>query len=158
MRFFKEVNRLLCVVGGLGLLVMMTIAVVNIAGREFFGFAVMATIEVVELSCVILASLALAYTHARRGNIIINILVDRLPERTRAIFDSVTLSLSALIVIALCWTGALYALGSASEGEVTPIIIAPMAPFRFVWVAGCAFLFVAVLAHVIEVARKAAKR
>ena len=158
MNFFKKANQVIGVLAAVALVAMLGISTVNVIGRQFFNFAVVATVEVVELSCVVLVALGLAYTQAKRSNVIISIVVDRLPQRTRAFFDSFALVVSLAAVIILGWTGTIYGWDMVLKNEHTDLLLLPKGVFRLLWVAGCAFLFVAVLAHVIEVARKAAKR
>ena len=157
-RFLDRMNRVLVPIGMGAILTMMTVVSLNVIGRAFFRFPVFGTVEIVELAGVIFVSFILAYTQLQGENIIVTVLVDRLPPRLKAILNSFTQFLSLVIIAALGWTGFVRALEMARVKEITAIFRITQVPFRFVWVFGCVTLFLVLMAQFIESLIKVVKK
>jgi TRAP-type transport system small permease protein len=149
-RFLQKMNRVLVPTGMGGLIIMMGVVSANVFGRIFFGAPVYGTVEIVGLTGVIFVSLILPYTQLQGENIIVNVLVDKLPPRLRAVTKCFTLFLSMAIVAALAWTGSVRAVEMTQAKEITAIFRIAQAPFRFVWVFGCVIFFAVLVAQFIE--------
>ena len=158
MRFLERMNRVLVPIGMGAILIMMIVVSLNVIGRAFFRAPVFGTVEIVELAGVIFVSFILAYTQLQGENIIVNIVVEKLPPRLHAIINSFTQFLSLVIVAALVWTGFVRALEMVRVREITAIFRITQAPFRFVWVFGCITLFVVLMAQFIESLVKVVKK
>jgi TRAP-type C4-dicarboxylate transport system permease small subunit len=158
MRFLERMNRVLVPIGMGALLIMMTIVSLNVIGRAFFRAPVFGTVEIVELTGVILVSFILAYTQLQGENIIVTFLVDKFPPRLKAIIDSFTKFLNLVIIAALIWTGSVRAVEMVRVREITAIFRITQSPFRFVWVFGCITLFLVLIAQFIESLVKVVKK
>jgi TRAP-type C4-dicarboxylate transport system permease small subunit len=158
MRFLERMNRVLVPIGMGAILIMMVVVSLNVIGRAFFRAPVFGTVEIVELAGVIFVSFILAYTQLQGENIIVNIVVEKLPPRPHAIINSFTQFLSLVIVAALVWTGFVRAWEMVRVREITAIFRITQAPFRFVWVFGCITLFLVLIAQFIESLVKVVKK
>jgi TRAP-type C4-dicarboxylate transport system permease small subunit len=158
LRFLERMNRVLVPIGMGAILIMMTIVSLNVIGRAFFSAPVFGTVEIVELAGVIFVSFILAYTQLQGENIIVTVLVDKLPPRLKAIINSFTQFLNLVIVAALVWTGSVRALEMLRVREITAIFRITQGPFRFVWVFGCITLFLVLMAQFIESLVKMVKK
>jgi TRAP-type C4-dicarboxylate transport system permease small subunit len=156
--FLKRTNHGLTVISIVAMMIMLIVGVYNIAGRALFHRPLLAAIEITELSSVIFVVCGMAYTQLTGSNVIVPVIIEKLPPRARAIFDSCTLFISMAMVAVLAWCGTVFAIETIQKSEITNILAIPTAFFRASWVAGCAFLFIALTSHFIQAVNRAGKR
>jgi TRAP-type C4-dicarboxylate transport system permease small subunit len=156
LRFLERINRVLAPIGIGAMLIMMTIVTLNVLGRAAINAPIFGTVEVVELSGVIMASFIIAYTQERRQNITVKIVVDRLPPRLQGAFDTVTLLIGLVFVGLIAWTSS--AFGLQFPEEMTDTFEVPRLPFRLIWVFGCVVLFLVLAGQFIQSLAKAVKK
>jgi TRAP-type C4-dicarboxylate transport system permease small subunit len=152
-KVIKQSNKVLVFVSVIALLVMVMVSVINITGRKLFNVPLTATMELVEFLAVIFVALGLAFTQATKSNIIMTILTEHFKPRVQRILGIITLILCVLMVMALVWAGTVFAWGKYTDAEISPILSLPTAVFRFIWVFGCIFLFLALTQDFIEIIR-----
>jgi TRAP-type C4-dicarboxylate transport system permease small subunit len=141
------------------LMVMMLITVSNISGRSLFNLPVLGANEIVSLAGVVLISFVVGFVQFEHRNVITSILVDRLPPRTRAIFDTVTLFLASGIVFVMTWAGIAFGIEEiVIYHKVTMILGITVGPFKAVWGIGCIILFLVLTGHFIEALSRSLKR
>ena len=98
-----KILRVLSYVGMVFVVAMMALTVVHATGRYVFNKPVLG---VVEMSCFMLVLVIFftgAYTMVLKGHIKVGVVVDRLPQRTQAIIDSITYILSLGFVVIALW-------------------------------------------------------
>lgn len=155
MSFWSKLDRLLAkaivIISGASLFVMMGAIAANVLGRGFFESPLYGMAEIVSLSGVFLISFSIAHTERNRSHITIRILTSRFSERTQAFLSLFSFALSIGIMAMLLYGGLLMAIEDASTaGATTYILHLNKAPFRFIWVLGCAVLILFLIRHLIE--------
>jgi TRAP-type C4-dicarboxylate transport system permease small subunit len=88
----------------------------------------------------VIIAFALAYTSVERGHIAVELLVDRLPARPRALIEGAGHLASAALFGLLAWQSQVYALDLLESGEVSLTLGIPTWPFVFSLTAGCGVL------------------
>jgi len=162
MSFYSKLSRvmikMLLVVGGVALIVMMTIVVGNCLGRALFRKPIYGTIEIVGLAGVVVAAVAAGFAQRERRNVVIDVVVNRFTPRFRALANAFTLFLSLGTVAFLFWAILNNALDSLTNREATLILDVFTAPFKFSWAIGVIILCLFLLQHMIEAIRRWRKR
>ncbi len=153
--FLERVSRVLIVVTSVFLLLMMAVVAANVTGRYFFRSPLPSTVDTVGLLGALLISLALAPSETMKRTLNIPIIIDKLPQRARVIFDVASLALSIATLTVLTWTGGAHAWDMLVKHETTSILEWPVAPFRFVWALGCLLFLIVLAARLVKEVGKA---
>lgn len=136
-----------------GMVVMTMVIMINIFMR-FFGESLVGTYELVQLSSVVVVSLAVVYTARKRMHIAAEVVTSRLPNHVRVICYRIARSLSAITCALLAGAIAKSAWESWLIGETTSTLDIFAPPFRFFWALGCALLCFVFITHVFKVPEK----
>ncbi|MFO7460609.1 MAG: TRAP transporter small permease [Desulfatiglandales bacterium] len=148
-------QKLPLIISSFSLLIMMLVVVVHVIGRNFFSSPLYGGVEIISLSGVILISFALGYTQLQKGHIVVEVLVSRLPGSLRTPFAIFARVVSLITVSLLVWGGIDYFWDAIIKpGSYTLVLHLPSAPFRFVWVLGCAAMWGYFLYDLIQILRK----
>ena len=148
-------KKLPLIISSISLLIMMLVIVVHVIGRNFFSSPLYGGVEIISLSGVILISFALGYTQLQKGHIVVEVLVSRLPSSLRTPFAIFAMVVSLITVSLLVWAGTDYFWDAIIKpGSYTLVLHLPSAPFRFVWVLGCAAMWGYFLYDLIQILRK----
>ncbi len=156
LQFMDKVNRVLVPIGMGALMIMIAVVTVNIIGRATINAPIYGTVEIVEITQCIAASLILAYTQFMKQNIIVNIVVDTMKPRLRAGFDLFAMFLSVVFVALMAWTSTNYAL--QVTGETTNVFQITRLPFRLIFAFGSMVLFFVLAGQFVESLVKVVKR
>lgn len=134
---------------------MMLVVVVHVIGRNFFSSPLYGGVEVISLSGVVLISFALSYTQLQKAHIAVEVLVSRLPKSLQVPIAIFGMTVNLVTVSLLIW-GAIDYFWDAiiKPGSYTLVLHLPSAPFRFVWVLGCAAIWGYFLYDFIRLLRK----
>lgn len=137
------------------LVIMMLVVVVHVIGRNFFSSPLYGGVEVISLSGVVLISFALSYTQLQKAHIAVEVLVSRLPKSLQVPTAIFGMTVNLVTVSLLIW-GAIDYFWDAiiKPGSYTLVLHLPSAPFRFVWVLGCAAIWGYFLYDFIRLLRK----
>ena len=122
----------LLVIGAIPLLIMTAIVVGNSLGRALFRSPISGTIEIAGLAGVIVVAAAVGFTARERGNVAVDVLMGRLKPRVRAVFDTVTFSLSLAAVSFLLYAVILDAFKSLRMDDTTLWHESPWSPVRLI--------------------------
>jgi TRAP-type C4-dicarboxylate transport system permease small subunit len=140
----------------LGVIVLLTVA--DVLLRLFSDRPIRGTFEITEFLMVIVVFSAMAYTAVLRGHIVIQILSSRLPERPRAILDSI----ADLISIGFCglviWQGIVQAQMTRLRNDISGVLGIPVSPFYYVLVLGIALMGLVIFANLLESLSRWVKR
>ena len=139
----------------ISLVIMMLVVVVHVIGRNFFSSPLYGGVEVISLSGVVLISFALSYTQLQKAHIAVEVLVSRLPKSLQVPTAIFGMTVNLVTVSLLIW-GAIDYFWDAiiKPGSYTLVLHLPSAPFRFVWVLGCAAIWGYFLYDFIRLLRK----
>jgi len=138
------------IVAAVALMSMMMVVVANIIGRIFFSSPVTGTLEIAGFAGVVVASIAIVFAERGHRNVVVDIIMIRLPLWLQRIFKSITYLLSFIAIGILFWAVFKYAVEWFRTGEATLTMSIPHFPFGFIWAGAlfclCAFL----LKHLIQ--------
>ena len=144
-------------IGSLTMVGLMLLTVGDVLLRYFFNAPILGSFELTEFSLIILVFFAIPWGTAQKVNVRVDLLVGPLPNRVRAIFDSVTCFLSTLITALLAWytvPQAKYMMKLGSESDMLEI---PLYPFYFIVAVGFFLLFFVLIANLIDFINEAKK-
>jgi len=143
------------IISSISLVMMMLVVVVHVIGRNFFSSPLYGGVEVISLSGVVLISFALSYTQLQKAHIAVEVLVSRLPKSLQVPIAIFGMTVNLVTVSLLIW-GAIDYFWDAiiKPGSYTLVLHLPSAPFRFVWVLGCAAIWGYFLYDFIRLLRK----
>lgn len=162
MAFYSKLSRLiirvLLVVGGVALMVMMTIVVGNSLGRALFRTPIFGTIEIAGLAGALVVAAAVGFAEWEKRNVVVDVVANRFTSRIRAITDAFTLFLSLGAVAFLFWAVFNDALNSVAVREATLTTGVFVFPFKFSWAVGIVILCLFLLQHMIEAIRRGGKK
>lgn len=149
--FAKIVNRItgiFIVIGACFLIGAMLLMVGNIAYR-FFGGAIPGTYELVGPLVSVTAALALGYTQLTKGHVVMDIVLNFLPQRIQIVLQHFSSVISLGFIILLAWRSVELMWQRLLLGEETIWLKVPLFPFRGFWVLGliifCLVLFAELL-------------
>jgi TRAP-type C4-dicarboxylate transport system permease small subunit len=140
-----------------GLVAMTAITVVDVGGRYLFNRPLPGALELSELLMVFLVFGAFAVTELRNGHVDIDVVVNKLPPRGRALSETVAALLSTAFWGAITWRTALHAQNIWSAGETTPNLGLPIAPFVWVAAAGTLLFTLALVARIVAALQRLAR-
>jgi len=143
-RISRGMARILKTLGFIGCLligIMPLVVIANIVGRFFFEHPLKGTLEIVELSMLVLAFFAIPYTAGKRGHVSVSLIVSRFPGRLRELVRRAGFFLSALIIGIITYQTIVNTIYYFKNPyETTPILYIPLAPLRLIMAIGCIVL------------------
>ena len=135
--FLRGLTHAMAVVGGLAVVGMIAVTVVDVVGRQF-GHSVKGAYDLVRVLGAVAMACALPLTKAVKGHIAIEYFFQKMGRRGRAVTDTaMRLVLLALFAL-LTWQFALQGFNFLQSGEVTTTLHMPM--FWVPWLAALACL------------------
>jgi TRAP-type C4-dicarboxylate transport system permease small subunit len=119
---------LLAWAGAVVLAIMLLLTYADVIGREILKRPIVANIEMTELLMGLVVYLGVSQTTRVRGHVRVDILLNVLPQRIRAIANAITLLLSALFVTATAWRLYERAVVKFTKGDETDLWKIPTWP------------------------------
>lgn len=132
----------------LGVMVLTTVA--DVLLRFFLDRPIRGTFELTEFLMIIVVFFAMGYTAMLRGHIVIQILGSRLPERPRAICDSIADLISIGFCCLIIWQGVAQAEITRLRHDISGVTNIPLSPFFYVLVFGSALMCLVFLANLLD--------
>jgi len=114
--------------GAVVLAIMLLLTYADVIGREILKRPIVANIEMTELLMGLVVYLGVSLTTRVRGHVRVDILLNVLPQRVRAIADAITLFLCALFVSAMAWRLYERAVVKFTKGDETDLWKIPTWP------------------------------
>ncbi|MDT3678588.1 MAG: TRAP transporter small permease [Burkholderiaceae bacterium] len=142
--FDTFVNRALAAVAGLALIAMMLFTVADMVLRAF-GHPVAGSYEVIGWLSAVAMALALGYAQLHKGHVAIDLVVQQLRPRTRAVVEMLTALASLLLFAAVAWYVAGYGVVLHRSGSLSETLKAIVYPWVYVVAIGCGGLALALL-------------
>lgn len=140
------VIRVVTWIAAAALVMIVVITVIHVVGRYLFNYPLTGSVEISQLMLVATAFFAVAYTEVVKGHISFDEVVDRFPQRARAITMSIMYLAGAAYFIVLSWRevvlGISYLVPRIGETDVLHI---PIAPTMFIIAIGAVLLGVEML-------------
>ena len=147
---------LIKIIGAGGLVLVMLLIVSNIIYR-FSGHTIVGTYELVTLIIVIPAACGLGYAALEKTHVTIRVLVSRFPQRAQLILESLTATLSLIILASISWA-TLVLLSERGLEEKTLVLDFPYLPVKFIWVLGLLFYCLIILLELLKAISKMRER
>jgi TRAP-type C4-dicarboxylate transport system permease small subunit len=156
-RVIGAISKYIDYVSRIGFFVMMALVTINVILRYVWK-SIPGTYDYVQLITAISVGAAIAYTAYERGNIEIEILMERLPQRvqdvTAAVMMAITLAFSAIAA----WQVIVLGRAMSSAGDTTMTAYVPLAPFLY-WIAiGLGLMMLVMVVQFIRLVCKAVGR
>jgi TRAP-type C4-dicarboxylate transport system permease small subunit len=149
------VNKGPAVISSIALVIMMLVVVVHVIGRNFFNSPLYGGVEIISLAGVILISFALGYAQLKKAHITVEVMVSRLPGSLRMPLAVFAMLVNLVTVTLLIWGAFRYFWDAIIKpGSYTLVLHLPSAPFRFIWVLGCAAMWGYFLYDFVQLLRK----
>jgi TRAP-type C4-dicarboxylate transport system permease small subunit len=135
----------------------MTLTVLDVILR-FFRYPIPGVYDMVGLLGAVIISFSLAYTSVEKGHIAVDLVIQKLPERSQAIIDVITHFFSILFFLTAAWQCIRYGMDLMRSGEVSMTIRVPIYPFVFGTAVGCLLLTLVLAVEFIRSLQRAGKR
>ena len=143
--------------GAAGLATIMVLTFCDVIGRYAFDSPIVGTVEVTELLMGTMVYLGVGLTTHARGHIRVDIVIDLLPPRVRAVLDIVTLALSIVLVSLMCWHLWLKAGATVEKNDLTQIWEWPIWPAAYVMAAASLLMVTSMLLQLGQAMRHLAR-
>lgn len=156
-RFNAMLNRGLAFVASLSLIAMMLVTVGEMVFR-MFGHPMAGTVETITWLAAVTTAFALGYTQIHKGHVSIDLFVNRLGSRLRAVVNMLMyLTLTSLFMI-VTWNIFLHAGVLKKSGSLSETMKVIVYPWVYLVSLGCAGLTLALVADFIRSCVKAFSR
>ena len=150
---FRRWARLVCVtlaaVGAVALMAMMFLIATDVIGRDVFDRAILGTFEIVEYLMVPTVFLALAYAQLEDTHINVDVAIQFLSRRTRAVLSVVTLLLTLGVFLPTAWVGYRETVQVYIQKQVSTVLLIPRWPFEVLMVIGLLAFCLAIVADML---------
>lgn len=124
-------NKILMILGGAAVLLMMSIATVNVVLRYPFKLPWSGAYEVVGFLGAIVIAFALGYTQKRKDHIVVDILTEKFPKRVNRILDGINYLITTIFFAIVSWQIFVFATKILRSGEVSETLKIMFYPFIF---------------------------
>lgn len=148
MKAIYGTAKLLHYVAAGGLLVLMVIQVINMAGRYFFNAPLAGTTDLGSYMLLMITSLGLGWAALERRHIKVGLLMDRLPARVQLVIDTIILMVIFAVTAFVSYLNILA--GATWPPRSSSVLNIPYGPFRYVFGAGFAVLAICTLITIVE--------
>lgn len=136
------------------ILAMMGFTVTDIFLRYVFRAPILGNLEVIEYLMVVAGFLGVAWCAVNNGHLKVDMIMNRLPSRTQAVTDSITLAMGTAVVAIVAWQSFVKAQEVRLDQVASAFLNIPAYPFYLVVGVSYGLLFLAMLPILIEHIRK----
>lgn len=149
-RMLDLLSRLSGIIGVGGILALMLLTVVTVTFRAI-GIAFPGTYAIAELLLIPAISFSLLYATIQNEHIRVVLIVELIRNlRVKHVLKGVMLALGAIFWVAVAMATIREAIRRGAQGELSPIINIPVAPFRWMMAAAMVLICVALLFKVVQ--------
>ncbi len=114
-----------------GLLLMMSITIIDVAGQKLFLLPILGAIDIVMLSQIVAIAFAAAFTLIIGRHVRVEFFVARLPRRAQAVINSIVLLLVLGLFILIIWRLCVLGYSFQTTGEYSATARIPYYPFAY---------------------------
>jgi TRAP-type C4-dicarboxylate transport system permease small subunit len=144
-------------ISGIGLLALMFVMAGDVVGRYLLNRPIPGAYELVEYLMAIIVPFSVAYSAAQKCHVGVDILVEKLPRRIRAVVDIITELITIVLVSFVIWQGLVGFVEAQSSSIKSAVLQIPNAPFLLAvpigFIAFIIFMFVNIFATIREALR-----
>jgi TRAP-type C4-dicarboxylate transport system permease small subunit len=138
-RIIRQASHLFSHMASGAVVTMMLLSTADIVLR-FFGRPIPGAYELVGFLGTLVVSFALARTAMEKGNIAVDILVEKLPRRAQTVIGLANDAIGGVLFGLIGWQSLRYALELKQSGEVSSTLGMPVYPFALGIALGCGLL------------------
>jgi len=153
----QGLSRTLDMVAGFCIVATATVVVVNIVLRVLIRKPLLGTMDYVTLLEALTIALALAYCGLKNGHIAVDLIIQRLSDKSQAIIDTVTNIVSLIFWAISSWYMLDYARTMANSNLMAPTIQMPLYPIIYLIAFGLITLCLVLVLKVSDAVRKVAQ-
>jgi TRAP-type C4-dicarboxylate transport system permease small subunit len=143
MKYLESINvflnRLLLILGGIAVILLMSLATLNVVLR-IFHIPYSGTYEIVSFLGAIVIAFALGYTQKRKDHIIVDILTERFSKQTNRVLNIVSYGITMVFFAVVSWQIFIFGMKIWKSGEVSETLKIVYHPFIFCVSVGFAVL------------------
>ena len=132
---FERIVNVLTWIGISAIIIMVLITVMNVVGR-MFGLPMPGAFELIVILGAVSISGMLTYTTILKRHIVVDLVVSRLPIKTRRIADLISGIISSLIMFLIAYQTVVIGVRDWGEGVKSDILKVPLSPILY-FVALC---------------------
>jgi TRAP-type C4-dicarboxylate transport system permease small subunit len=137
------------VIAGVALTAMLVISVADVIGNKIFHHPIQGTTDYVSFLAVITIIFSLSYSLIEKAHVQIDLFLNKLPRRVKAIFEIFIALLSLTLFVLLTWFSVRYGIRLQKNNELSMTQRIPVFPFAyavaFACLPACLYLFLEVL-------------
>ncbi len=149
IKIFKKVTRMISIsIGGFTLISMMILIVTSIITRTF-GKVLVGSYEITGLLLCVTAAFTISYVTLENGNVIIQVVIAKFPQRIQSILSKIMYIASFVIAAGMVWSLTIYATKYGFL-EKTIALNIPYLPFQIIWGLGLVLMALIFLVNFYE--------
>jgi TRAP-type C4-dicarboxylate transport system permease small subunit len=153
-----KLSEFLETVGGIILLIVMGLVVINVLLRSLFDSPINGTYDYVSLLSSLVIGLALANCAVHKGHIAIDYFIMKFPVKIQASIDVLMGLISVLFLLIAAWQIGEYGYSIFTSGRKSPSVMISYYPFVYIVGIGVFFFALVVLMQTLESMRKVIKK
>ena len=143
MKYLESINvflnRLLLILGGIAVILLMSLATLNVVLR-IFHIPYSGTYEIVSFLGAIVIAFALGYTQKRKDHIVVDILTERFSKQINKVLNIVSYGITMVFFAVVSWQIFIFGMKIWKSGEVSETLKIVYHPFIFCVSVGFAVL------------------
>ncbi|MBW2368280.1 MAG: TRAP transporter large permease subunit, partial [Deltaproteobacteria bacterium] len=148
MERLNTLARIFGVVGAVFLIGMVALSTIDVVLRYFFNSPIQGTIEIIELTMVVLVFLSIGYAQATKSHVKVEALSKFLKPRGQLVLDSIACFNSIVLLLLVIWRSAVFAFKTP---ESTLSLGIPVTPFAILVPLGCTLLVLLFIRDYLEI-------
>ena len=144
-QIIKQTSGCVNTIGHYVLMLMMLLTSVDVCGRYLFNRPVLGAYDLTQLMMIVVVFFCIANTQVNKGHVGISIVVDLLPEKTKAVIESAGYFLGLVLFLVIAWQNAVKANLMRIGGATTASLEVPTYPFFLVIAFGSVLMCLVLL-------------
>jgi TRAP-type C4-dicarboxylate transport system permease small subunit len=157
-RILFQVGHRSVVAAGATLILLVLLIAVDVTLRRVFNSPLTFSYEIIQFGLVIVVWGSVLYSTIRERHISIDVLVSRLPEKTRQVLRLTFDFVSALILLLIGWQSVTYAMDLRDAQRASSMLDIPLYPFVFIVALGAILAGLILLVGFVDSVRGEGKR
>lgn len=125
------------VIGSIGLIAMMLLVTVDVAGRFFLDKALIGAYELVEYLMIIVIFLGIPYGQVNKQHVNVELVTAMLKGRVRAAVESITYLATIIIAVLLSWASVMQTNAIWKAKQSSQVLLIPQWPIATIMAIGC---------------------
>jgi TRAP-type C4-dicarboxylate transport system permease small subunit len=155
--FVQSISRSLDFIAGFCIVATMAVVVLNIVLRAFLGKPLLGTMDYVTMLMALTIGLGLAYCGFKNGHIAVDLIIEKLSNKTQAIIDTFTNLIALIFWGVSSWYMVGYARTMAETNLVSPTTQIPLYPLIYLISLGLMVLCLVLVLKISDTVRQVTK-